>query len=177
MIAFVTSIGETTTDLCVWSLERQGFDVVLLEDQNTLWSKLKFIFQSAHEDFLRVDADVVVNSNIQDLIKLDDLLWYQSFTFGWFMQDVIHGGVQFIRRPAIPIVLRHIDEARDKERPESYLCRLEEFHNPRTFGTFEKICGIHGYKQSDIQRIKDTKMRRGHYGDYDWQLAERLEAL
>ena len=27
MKAFVTSIGEPTTDLCVWALERQGFDV------------------------------------------------------------------------------------------------------------------------------------------------------
>lgn len=178
MIAYVTSIGESTTDLCVWSLQRLRFDVVLYDSSDTsLHLKLDQIFKHATDDFLRVDADVVVNQNVLELIKQDELWWYQSLTFDWFKQDTTHGGIQFIRKQCIPIVLDHIEEARGLERPESYLSRRAELHDPRRFGTFEKICGLHGYSQTDTQRIKETKQRRGHLNDYDWELAERIEQL
>lgn len=177
MIAYVTSIGETTTDLCVWSLERQGFAVRLIKDPTSLWDKLRRIFAEADDDFVRVDADVVVNRNIKELVNQTDLVWYQSLCFGWFSQDVVHGGVQFVRKEAIPTVREHINEAQRLERPESYLFRLEAFHNPRVCGTFNKVCGLHGYGQRDIDRVKETKLRRGQWDNYDFELAERLSAL
>ena len=57
MKCYVTSIGEPTTDVCVWSLKRNGFDVELLQDNSSLQNKLKRIFEKADDDFLRVDAD------------------------------------------------------------------------------------------------------------------------
>lgn len=178
MKAYITSINESTTTLSYWSVKRLGLEPYLVRDtKTTLWEKLKFIFENEKEDFLRVDADTVCNQNVTDLILQKELLWYQGLTFDWFKQDITHGGVQFIRKEAIPIVLAHIDEAKDEERPETYLTRLEEFHNPRTFGTFEKICGLNGYKQKDKKRVEDTKLRRGVHGDYDWQLAYALEQL
>lgn len=181
MKAYVTSIGEPTTDLCLWSLKRQGFETILIKDHKSqptsLWEKLEMIFDEVDEDFIRVDADVVVNSNVQEMIKQTGLWWYQAWCFGWFSQDIIHGGVQFIRKPALPFIKSHIQDARAHERPESYLSRLSEFHDPRVFGTFEKICGLHGYRQNDYERVKATKMRRGQYGNYDWELAEALDAL
>jgi hypothetical protein len=176
--AYITSIGEHTTTLSFWSVKRLGFEPVLVRDKNTsLWDKLKLIYEDADEDFIRVDADVVCNGNILELIQQNKGLWYQSLTFGWFKQDTIHGGVQFVRKEAIPILRKHIDEAKNMERPETYMSRLEELHNPRTFLTFEKICGIHGYKQDDKVRIEETKKRRGVWGDYDWELASALEQL
>lgn len=175
--AIVTSIGEPTTELCIWSLERQGFQVDLYQDKSTLWDKLNRIYKDIHEDFIRVDADVVVNQNIKELITQTDLIWYQSLCYGWFSQDIIHGGVQFVRKAAIEPIRKHIHEASRLHRPESYLFRLEEFHNPRVCGTFEKICGIHGYKQNDWQRIKQVKQERGQMDNYDFELAEKLEAL
>lgn len=177
MKAYLTSIGETTTELCEWSLKRQGFDVVLLQSKTSLWDKLKAIFEDADDDFLRVDADVVVNKNVVDLVKQKDLWWYQALTYDWYKQDSTHGGVQFIRKPAIEAVRKHIDEARRLNRPESYLYRLREFHEPRVCGTYEAICGLNGYKQTDMQRVKNTKSDRGQYSNYDWLLAERLNAL
>ena len=180
MRAIVTSIGESTTELCEWSLHRLGFRVQTIRSGTSLWGKLQTIFDIESligEDFLRVDADVIVNKNVLELIELKDLWWYQGLTFDWNKQDISHGGIQFIRSEAIPAIKRHINEARNMERPESYLSRLEEFHNPRRFGTFEKICGLHSYKQDDIERIKATKYRRGHYDDYDWELAERISVL
>lgn len=176
MKAFVTSIGESTTDLCIWSLTRQGFDVVLILNPRSLWSKLKDIYEQAEDDFIRVDADVVVNRNIKELIKLKDKLWCQSLTYDWFKQDVTHGGVQFIRKDAIQVLRDNVHKAERLERPESHMFRLEEFHNPRKCGTFDVICGLNGYKQTDIKRVRDTKERRNQTG-YDWELAERISAL
>ena len=176
MKAYICSIGETTTKLCEWSLKRQGFDTVIIESDTSLWQKLNLIFTLESEDFIRVDADVVVNSNIKELIKQTDLWWYQSLTFDWWKQDITHGGIQFVRKEAIPEIRDHITEAHYKERPESYLYRLQEFHNPRKCGTFDMICGLNGYKQSDMQRVKETKERRQQTG-YDWELALRLNNL
>lgn len=178
MIAYITSIGESTTELCRWALERQGFQVFVLESSTSLWEKLNQIYSDVIiGDILRVDADVIVNKNVKEMVKQTDLWWYQSQCYGWFTQDVIHGGVQFIRNAALPAIKKHIHEAERLERPESYLYRLKEFHEPRMCGTFEKICGIHGYAQADINRIKETKLRRGQMDNYDFELAERLSAI
>jgi len=181
MKAFVTSIGEPTTELCLWSLNRLGLETILIEDHKTspttLYEKLEMIFDEVDDDFLRVDADVVVNQNILGLVEQTELWWYQALCFGWFAQDLIHGGIQFIRKQALPAIRQHIKEAENQDRPESYLSRLAEFHNPRVFGTYEKVCGIHGFKQNDTERIKAVKLRRGVYGNYDWELAERLDSL
>lgn len=177
MKAFVTSIGEVTTDLCIWSLERQGLEVELVKGQDSLASKLEYIFATATDNFVRVDADVIVNRNIKELIKQDQAWWYQARCFGWYSQDVIHGGIQFVRKQAIPIVQKHIQEAFNKERPESYLYRLPEFHNPRRCLTFDKVCGLHGYAQNDYKRVIGVKTRRGQLDNYDFELAERLDLL
>lgn len=177
MKAIVTSIGEPTTELCVWSLTRLGFEVQLIMNERSLWAKLKQIFDNADEDFVRVDADVVVNKNILELVKQTDLLWYQALTFDWYKQDLAHGGIQFIRRPAIKLVLPHIRTAENKPRPETYLSRIKELHDPRMFGTFESICGLHGYKQNDYKRVKKVKRDRDQYANYDFELAEKLDAI
>lgn len=170
-------MGEPTTDTCVWALERLGFHVITYIDGTSLWSKLEGIFEEADYDFLRVDADTIVNKNVLDLVAQEIMWWYQGKTFDWFKQDVTHGGLQFIRKECIKPVLKHIKEAEHQERPESYLYRLEEFHNPRVCNTYPKICGINGFKQMDVQRVKETKMRRGQYQSYDWELAERISAI
>jgi hypothetical protein len=174
---YITSIGEPTTELCVWSLERQGFEVELLINPRSLWSKLKTIFENVDDDFLRVDADVVVNKNILELVKQRDLLWYQSLTFDWYKQDITHGGIQFIRKEAIPLIKSHIQQAQREERPETYLSRIPELHNPRTFGTFEKICGLNGYHQNDYKRVMKVKANRRQSANYDFELAKRLDEL
>lgn len=174
MIAYVTSIGEATTEVSVWSLERLGFTVKLIEDKTTLWDKINRIVTEANEDFLRVDADTIVNKNVNELVGLSEAWWYQPLNFDWFKQDVGHGGVQFIRKPALEIIRKHINEATTLDRPESYLFRLAEFHNPRRCVTYERVCALHGYGQADVERVKQVKARRNQLGNYDFELAERL---
>ncbi len=108
MIAYVTSIGEPTTALCKWSLERNGFDVVMLDDPNqTLATKLEFIYGAAKADFIRVDADVIPNKYCTERLirneadKFPDAWWIQFTTYDWFQQFTTTGGIQFIKKEAM----------------------------------------------------------------------------
>jgi hypothetical protein len=183
-IAVVTSIGEPTTDLCIWSLERQGFEVKLYSDGTTLADKLKRIYNDMDEDFVRVDADVVCNRNLsrsfRELwkIKGEHVWWLQGRTFGWHAQDLVYGGVQMIDHKALPALRENVDRFIRHIRPETQLSRIPEFHNPRKFESLDGVFGIHGYKQAThIPRIKKLKLDRNQYENYDWELAERLEQL
>lgn len=176
MKAIVTSIGEVTTDLCIWSLERQGFEVKLYKSDSNLWSKLKQIYFDTDDDFIRVDADVVVNQNIKNIHVPDDIWWVQFLTYDWFKQDTTHGGVQYISKQAIPALRAHIEDAKYRDRPETHMYRIEPFHNPRRCISQDVIMGLNGYKAKDVERVKKTKKDRLQDG-YDWELAERLSAL
>lgn len=177
MKAVVTSIGEITRDLCVWSLERNGFEVVMFDDPSTLADKLRRIYTQLDEDFIRVDADVVVNRALTPTL-LNQLTyhawWIQFQTFSWFTMDRIWGGVQFIKQPALPALRANIENHMRDIRPETSMTRLEEFYNPRRFESHPIITGIHGFAATDVERIKDLKRARNQYETYDWELAQRM---
>lgn len=175
MIAYVTSIGEPTTELCIWSLERQGFDVRLVKSNDRLSDKLQFIYNDTDDDFLRVDADVIVTRKVKLLEVPDNAWWVQAQCFGWYSQDVIYGGVQLIKKECLPALRKNIGRQLQAERPETAMSRLEEFYKPRRFVSADIVCGIHGYK-NDVDRARETKDRRGQT-DFDFELAERLNEL
>jgi len=180
MKAYITSVGEPTTDLCMFSVERNGFEAVLIQDANTtLAQKLKQIYDQADDDFIRVDADVILNKHLTsktvDYHKTDDW-WVQFKTWDWFQQDVCNGGVQFIRKEALPDLRANVDTFAESERPESQLFRLDEFHSPRRCSTSKWIVGIHGYG-NNLEQVRVVKTRRGQLDNYDFELVERLNAL
>lgn len=183
MKAVVFSIGETTTDLCIWSLKRNGFDVVLYRDRNSLWHKLNQMYHEFDEDLVRVDADVVPNKHltpdnvIEIANKNSSAWWLQFLTYDWFKQDTTHGGISFIKQKAFTAIRKHINEHEYKERPETELYRLSEFHDPRRCVSVERIMGIHGYAVRDIRRVRETKIRRGQIENYDFELARKLGEL
>lgn len=177
MKAFVFSIGEPTTEACVWSLERQGFDVEVVKDSSPLWAKLQYIFGGDHEeDILRVDADVICNKNVQKLVNLQSQAWYiQCYAWDWLKQDLTHSTPSFIRKEALPAIRNHLEEIIDLDRPETYLTRLPEFYSPRRHETANLICGLHGYAQDDYERVKRQKDKRRN--DIDWELFEKVQSL
>lgn len=182
MKAFITSIGEATTDLCEWSLKRNGFDVeVIYNETSSLAQKLEYIYTIADYDFVRVDADVIPNRKLTpESISKDQLpyaVWYQFKCFDWFQQDIIFGGIQLYKKAALTVLRQHIGEHLDDERPETSMWRLKEFYEPRKCLSSDMVLGIHGYGQTDIGRIKQTKVRRGQSDGYDWELAEKLSTL
>lgn len=178
MRAVITSVGETTTDICRWSLERNGFDVfVLMDPISTLWEKLRWIYNNIDENFLRVDADVIPNRMCIPkgvTFRPINSWWVQFTTFDWFKQELTHGGVQFIYKEALPTLRSNIDKFKEAERPESQMFRLEEFDNPRRCITNSQVMGLHGYGQKDIERVKETKRRRKYYDTYDWEMYDKL---
>lgn len=185
MRAIITSINEQTTNLCEWALKRNGFDVTLIINaQTTLAEKLSQIYDYIDEDFLRVDADTVVNRNCtpENIIKivaedqLKDAWWVQFRTYDWFKQDLTHGGLQFIKREALPALRANIGKFQHINRPETELSRIWEFYNPRRFETSEALMGLNCYK-NDIDRVRRVKQGRGQADLYDWELAEKLGEL
>jgi hypothetical protein len=178
MKAIITSIGERTADLCNWSLERLGFEVEIYSDGSTLADKLRDIYNNTDEDFLRVDADVVVNRNVSKLAEAvpQDVWWVQALTYDWFKQDLTHGGVNFYKREALPALRANIDAKLRYERPETEMSRIKEFYEPRRFETVALLCGLHSYK-NDATRVRLTKARRGQEANYDWELAKELDKL
>ncbi len=182
MKAYVTSIGESTTDLCIWALERNGFDVVLLKSKDSLLDKLKRIYEQANDDFVRVDADVVVNKSLTvDYVKQlnlsDEYWWTQLQTFDWFKQTVMYGGVQVIKKEAIQYLRKYADSFKNSDRPETQLSRIDEFHSPRRFTSLNFVAGIHGFAQNDTERVIAQKRKRDYFDTYDFELANKLEGL
>lgn len=185
MKAVVTSVDERTTDLCVWSLERNGFEVVLYQSKSSLWEKLKAIYSQLEEDFIRVDADVIVNrnckeANIKQILKTDYLQkawWVQFQCWGWYTQDLIYGGVQLIKKEALPDLRQSVDKYEHTNRPETALSRIEAFYNPRKFESYNQAMGIHGYGIKNLKPIIKQKANRGQSANYDFELAEELNKL
>lgn len=181
MLAVITSTGERTTQLCKWSLERNGFQVMLIKDDTSLAEKLDYIYTITEEDFVRIDADIIPNSILTEAAVRsscpEDIWWVQYQIYDWFQQDTAWGGVQYIRKEALPALRNNIKTFYEAERPESQMYRLDEFHNPRRCKGFPAVMGLHGYGQTieDIERAKQTKARRKQ--EYDWQLFERVERL
>ena len=179
MKAYITSIGEPTTDLCKWSLERQGFEVVLISGKDSFNSKLQRIYEDAEDNFIRVDADVIVNKNVHRLISEcpEEVWWWQSMSFDWWQMDIGYAGVQYIKKQCIPILRDNIKKVQNLDRPESLMYRLPEFHNPRRCDGSGIVCGIHGYGQNDMERVRKIKEYRGQLNNYDFELAEKVSSL
>lgn len=181
MKAFVFSIGEKTTDLCVELMQEMGFDIILLQDKESLWHKLKKFYTEALEtednEFVRIDADIIPNKRVLDLIKVNDgCMWHSAVGFDWYKQDRGSISIHHMKRDAVEICLENIESARDKIRPESHLWRIQEFHWPRVCHNVNINCGLHGYGQKEHrERIKALKYARGQ--EYQWDLIDKIEAL
>lgn len=177
MRAYVFSIGEKTTDLCCELMKEYGFEVILYQDNSFLWNKLKRFYTEAlatnDQWFVRIDADIIPNRNV---LKLDGGKgWQCASGFDWYSQDRKAISIHKMNRAVIEKCLKHIDEARDVNRPETYLWRLPEV-NPLTSIQSDFNSGIHGYGQKDQRdRIKHLKYVRNQ--DYDWSLLDRVESL
>lgn len=158
-------------------MKKYGFEVVLYQDQTSLWEKLKRFYTEAlktqDKEFMRIDADIIPNENVKDLTSNKG--WECATGFDWYKQDLKSISIHVMTRDIIEKCLNKIDEAKNKSRPETHLWRLpevNEYTNTRT----DKCFGLHGYAQQEHRkRIKLLKSNRQQ--EYDWNLIERIEAL
>lgn len=179
MKCYVFATNEPTLDTCVWSLERNGWEVVVYQDDTSLWAKLKRLYDEAEDGFARVDADVIVNQDFapEKLKSVPTVWWLQYCTFDWYKQNITTGGVNIISYEALPALRYNIGKFELAERPESQMYRLDEFFNPRRCITVNEIMGLHGYGITDFQYVIDTKERRNQIEAYDFELTRRLNEL
>lgn len=181
MKCFVFSIGEKTTDLCCKLMREYGFEVILYQDQTSLWEKLKRFYTEAlateDQEFVRIDADIIPNKNVKEFLgtRYGNRWWMCASGFDFYKQDLGAISIHRMERPIIELCLQYIDTAKNKSRPESQLWRHEEINMDT--GVADEFCfGLHGYGQGDQrQRIKDLKYIRNQ--KYEWELLDRIEAL
>lgn len=176
MKAYVFSIGERTTDLCCELMEEYGFDVTLYQDQTSLWDKLKRFYTEALEtkdqEFVRIDADIIPYPRVANMLNLAG--WTCAWGFDWYKQDLGSISIHKMNREVIKLCLKFIEQAKNENRPETYLWRhkgINDYtdHSPGPFG-------LHGYGQTDQRgRIRSLKDSRSQ--SYNWDLVERIEAI
>ncbi len=180
MKAYVTSIGEKTTDICVRQLKRYGFDVVLLDKKEPWIEKYKnFIDKTPREDCLRVDADVVVNKHIKEVFNvanLEDILMAQFSLYDLYQNDIFVGQPVLYKKASFKIIQDNFWKLQ-QNRPEATAWRLEDI-NHSTFSS-PQIVGMHGFFQDEqtVTRAIKNKEDRHQMGRYDFQLVKELMIL
>lgn len=196
--AYLFSIGESTTELSKWSLERLGFEVVLLQDPKTTLAEKYEEFIANHEGdewVVRMDADVIVNKHFEREVKMitnfykeqedmKDIWWWQFRTFCMLKQEVINSTPQLMRREFFDYAFKkgyHKNCFREELRPETALFR-DPVVNPhtQTRRMLEgQVAGIHGYRQKpeDFKRVMEMKKARRQLGEWDLELTQRINEL
>ena len=76
MRAYITSIGESTEQVCKSQLEKLGFEVVLLNEKESWPVKYKRFIDMANEDCLRIDADIILFNDFK-IPEMEDCVMAQ----------------------------------------------------------------------------------------------------
>ena len=172
MKAYLTSIGESTEQVCKWQLERLGFEVVLLNEKEDWATKYKRFIDIANEDCLRIDADIVLFNDFNIL----DINPNQTLMVQWQVVDFysfkIHTGQPIYYSKRFLELVRRVKPQIDNERPETSLWRNKELN--KYTNTIDEVVGLHGFwqKKEDMERAKFNKLSRGYH--YDNKLIERI---
>ena len=175
MKCYITSIGEPTTKLCADQLRRFGFDVVLITSGTSLGEKLEQIYNHADDDFIRVDADVIVNEGVKAVLNMNKNYWWVQYkTFDMYKLDLTNGGVQYYSKKLLPALRENIGKFKHDNRPETRMYRLDEFTERWRFKNAENVVGVHGFGQKDWERVKETKDQRKDQ-HYDWVVVKRMQ--
>lgn len=185
MKAYVCSVGEKTTDICISQLRRYGFEVVHLSQIEPWHEKYKRFIKMASrnpEDCVRVDADVIVNKRFllekvrEDIKNRKDCYMLQWQVYDLYKNFIHSGQPVFYAANVFPIIKSNINKINEL-RPESSIWKLAEINNLTR--TVETVVGMHGFfqDQETFTRAHQNKMLRGQLDDYDFTLASRLRNL
>ncbi len=170
MKAYLTTIGEPTTNIARFQLDKLGFEVILMDVKEPWIQKYTRFIEQANENCLRVDADVVVNRHILDCLRLGDDVMAQFSCYDFYRND-IHASWPIYYGKNILNILKQNIEKLEIARPEASAWRLPEIQ-PHTV-TFEGCYGSHGIgaDKDMIDRAIDNKIKRGQMDEYDFALA------
>lgn len=175
MKAYVFSVGEPTTKLCVEALEKHGLDVVLMQDGSKFPVKYKKMMEEVEDDeFLRVDADIIINHRLDEYLEqCKD--WSCAYGWVWWQQDLAPISVMYYSRPIVEIIKKHLHDPvfLRTPRPEQYMWSLPEIQGKNH--KIEIPLGLKGYGVRDLVPVKERKARRGQ--QYNWWWIEKINKL
>ncbi len=180
MKAYVTSIGEKTTELCCEQLIKFGFEVELLIKDESWESKYKQFIRMAHEaneNCLRIDADIIVNENIKQVgTDIDDKLVASYTLYDLYRNGIYVGSPVFYTRKALGIIARY-HYMLHPSRPEASACRLDLINGKKFQSPI--VVGMHGFFQdcATIERAKTNKTDRKQQDLFDFDLVNKLMKL
>ena len=178
MIAYLCSFGQKTTDICKEQLEKYGFNVVVLGDNEDWETKYRKFLFLAREDCLRIDADIIPNEEIKYLpiYRYDEYKMVQFMGYDFYKNKVGVIGVTFYSKEALEIIKKNL-ETLDWRRPEATAWRIPEINESTK--TDKNIIGLHGFFQTeeDLERHKQNKIDRKQIDDYNFDLALKLLKL
>lgn len=180
MKAYITSIGEKTTAICVQQLILFGFEIVLLDKVEPWIEKYKRFINMAHEPCVRVDADIIVNEKIK-LVTAETLgtplkmIQFRNYEF--YRNDIAVGQPVWYSAEALRLIRKHWNELGDKKRPEASAWRLRQINSFTK--TSDIIVGMNGFFQDDEHLTRHEKHKKERHQDheYDFELAKKLKAL
>lgn len=179
--AYVTSIGERTTDICCEQLKRLGFDVFLLDEKEEWIVKYKKFIEIAIAPCVRVDADVIVNKNLKEYCEtfvkhpIEDMTQFNVFDL--YKNDLSNTSPLLYSEKAINKI-RELSDKIDSKRPETSAWRLIQNECLEVY-TSTQIMGIHGLLQDTetIKRAKQNKIDRKQIDNYDFDLVFKIKEL
>jgi len=179
MRAFLTSIGEKTTEICKWQLERFGFEVVLLDGVEPWIDKYTRFLNEAREDCIRIDADVIPNKHIkiaQDKEVTKDYYMINFRSYDIYKNDLGATSPIYYSKRGLEVLRGEIDNL-NPYRPETSAWRRDSMIEHTK--TIEVITGIHGLyqKPEDVERHKKTKEQRRQMAHYDFAFIDKLMEL
>jgi len=177
MKAYLTTIGEKTTDICRWNLERFGFEVIMLNKLESWIDKYKNFINIADENCLRIDSDVLVNKNINDCLLLGDKDMVQFQCFDIYRNDIWVTCPVFYGKTILQIIRNNIEKL-DLYRPETSAWRLPDVL-PHTKSYVDKVYGSHGLFQDEetMKRAYKNKQDRNQLDQYDFELINKLYGI
>jgi hypothetical protein len=166
----VFSRGEATTQLCIESIYRQGFDVEVWADDDSYANKLVRLCMLKQEVIV-VSADVIVNSHFPRFVEScitnrDNVVWCKPHGFSWWTQELRPIGVMYLHPRALSIIEKNISSAANTSNIDMSLWVLPSFKQPfNTAKLSSMVVGIEGY---GIGRhmVPDTIMYESV--DFDW---------
>ena len=168
MKAYLFSIGEKTTALCSTLLEEFGFEVILIDEKESIIEKYKrFICRAKDEDCLKIDADVLPNIHIKNAFHGTPRNAVREFyAFDFYRNAVTNAGPTVYSKEAIKEIRKNLDKL-DPTRPETSAVRLPKVQEHYTRD--EIVVGCHGFFQSkeDYDRVIEQKKTRRQAFNFD----------
>lgn len=176
MRAYLTTIGEPTAKICQEQLIKMGFEVVVLDENESWFEKYTRFLNLAKENCIRIDADVIPNFRLravaEDFNKSGYLMGGMRI-FDFYKNDLHAGGPVYYSKQGLDIIRANVATLKDTK-PETDASRLWGIN--RFYFCRMDVVGMHGFfqKKDDAKRGLKHKIDKKQIVDVEIELCNEL---